>query len=108
MKALRVVLLCAAAALPQLAQADLSITDPAGLGVVRAYVNFCTTVDPQNAPAYRTEWLSIVSHSPHSLLVNLEANSNYWHGYNSTTVKLRKLPAATAVQECAAGAAQWK
>src|ERR1700690_777245 len=57
----RIVLLCSAVVLPQMAVAGLPDTNPAGLGNMNAYLPFCTEVDRKDPALFQAEWDSIVS-----------------------------------------------
>jgi len=107
MKPLRVLLLCAAVALPQLAMAGLADTSPQGLGIVNAVLKFCTSVDPRDTASFQSEWSSIVGSASTAQVNDLEGNSAYKQAFDATTSLLEKLR-ASASQDCAVGAAQWK
>jgi hypothetical protein len=102
----RILLLCSAAALPQLASADLSVTNPAGLGQMHALLDFCSQTNPQNSASFQAEWKSIVGNQA-SLLAQLEQNSAYQQQYADLTSELLKLPKGETQTLCAVSAAAW-
>jgi hypothetical protein len=107
MRIRHIVLLCsAAAAVPQLALADLSVTNPAGLGQMHALLDFCSQTNPQNSAAFQAEWKSIVGNQA-SLLAQLEQNSAYKQQYADLTSELLKLPKGETQTICAVSAAAW-
>jgi hypothetical protein len=106
MKVRHIILLCSAAALPQLATADLSVTNPAGLGQVKALLDFCIASDQRDAASFRAEWQSIVGEQK-SLLAQIEQNSAYKQQYTEFTGELQKLPRGETAKICAVGAAAW-
>lgn len=106
MKIRHILLLCSAAALPQLATADLAVTNPAGLGQVKALLDYCITSDPRDASAFKAQWQNIVG-GQGSLLAQIEQNSAYQREYADLTGKLQKLPRGDSAKICSAGAAAW-
>jgi hypothetical protein len=106
MKFRHLLLLCSAAALPQLAAADLAVTNPAGLGQMHALLDFCSKSDPQNSASFQGEWQSIVG-SQASLLAGLEQNSAYKQQYDDFTSELQRLPKGETHTVCAVSAAVW-
>jgi hypothetical protein len=107
MKIRHIILLCSAAALPQLASADLAVTNPAGLGQVRAFLDFCTGTDPQDASSFKSQWHSIVG-GQSGLLAEIEKNPTYKQQYAELTGVLQKLPKDDTAAVCAVSAAAWK
>ena len=106
MKVRDIILLCSAAALPQLAMADLSVTNPAGLGQMRAFLDFCSQADPQYSASFKAEWQSIVGGQT-SLLGKLEQSSAYKEQYAEFTSALQKLPPGEGQTICAVLTAVW-
>jgi len=106
MRICHIVLLCSAAAIPQLALADLSVTNPAGLGQMHALLDFCSQTNPQNSASFQAEWKSIVGNQA-SLLAQLEQNSAYKQQYADLTSELLKLPKGETQTICAVSAAAW-
>jgi hypothetical protein len=106
MRIRHIVLLCSAAAVPQLALADLSVTNPAGLGQMHAFLDFCSQTNPQNSTSFQAEWKSIVGNQA-SLLAQLEQNSSYKQQYADLTSELLKLPKVDTQAICAISAAAW-
>jgi hypothetical protein len=106
MRIRHIVLLCSAAAVPQLALADLSVTNPAGLGQMHALLDFCSQANPQNSASFQAEWKSIVGNQA-SLLAQLEQNSDYKQQYADLTSELLKLPKGETQTICAVSAAAW-
>ena len=106
MRICHIVLLCSAAAIPQLALADLSVTNPAGLGQMHALLDFCSQTNPQNSASFQAEWKSIVGNQA-SLLAQLEQNSAYKQQYADLMSELLKLPKGETQTICAVSAAAW-
>jgi hypothetical protein len=92
--------------MPQLALADLSVTNPAGLGQVHALLDFCSQTNVQNSAAFQAEWKSIVGNQA-SLLAQLEQNSAYKQQYADLMSELLKLPKGETQTICAASVAAW-
>jgi hypothetical protein len=101
-----ILILCSAAAMPQLAMADLSVTNPAGLGQMHALLDFCSQANPQNSASFQAEWKSIVGDQA-SLLAQLEQNSAYKQQYAAFTSELLKMPKGQTTAICAVSAAAW-
>ena len=59
----RLVLVCSAAALPQLAMADQLASQQLGLDMVHhILIDYCAKVDPRDASAFRAIWQNLLSH----------------------------------------------
>jgi hypothetical protein len=101
-----ILLLCVAAATPQLALADLAVTNPAGLGQVHALLDFCTQFDPRNSASFQAEWQSIIGDQS-NLLAQIEQDPAYIQQYAAFTSELQKLPRGQSLTICAVSAAQW-
>jgi len=102
MKAFRILLLCGAAALPQLAMAETP--SPQALGMVNAILTFCSDVDPRNAPSFQAEWKSLGS----GTTLGHPASGDSQKAFDTITAELRLIARPTVAQNCAAGATQWK
>ena len=62
----RLVLVCSAAALPQLAMADQPASQ-LGLDIFHhILIDYCAKVDPQDASAFHAIWQNLLSHVPDS------------------------------------------
>ena len=107
MKSSRVLLLCSALALPQLAMAGLADTSPQGLGIVNAFLMYCTTVDPRDAASFQQEWKSIVGDGSSHQLGVIEGGGEYKQAFESTTTELKKQPKSSVASTCATGAVEW-
>jgi len=106
-KVIRTLILCGAVSLPQLALADLSQTNPSGLGIVHGMLEFCTRLDPGNTAAFDAQWQSIVGDTSKKALTGFEQNSEYRQGHDSITDTLSRLPKGEALKICAGTAALW-
>ena len=110
MKASRILILCSAVALPQLAMAELH-GSPQALGMVHAILDFCAQADPHDAAVFRAEWRQLVGGAPDGQLGSLVSSSDYKKGYTLISSELdqrsgtAKAKAATA---CAADASPVK
>jgi hypothetical protein len=101
MKAFRIVLLCGAAALPQLAMA--ANPSPQALGMVNAILTFCAEVDPANAQSFQAEWKTFAS----GTTLGHPAGGDSQKAFDMITTQLRLVARPTVAQNCAAGATQW-
>ena len=106
MKANRLLLLCSAVVLPQLALAELP--SPRALGTVNAILTFCTAVDPHDAKSFQREWKSVLSGTTDAQLGVAEGGSAYKQAFDSVTGELKKLSGPGVASACATGAAQWR
>jgi hypothetical protein len=106
MKANRILLLCSAVALPQLALAEMP--SPQALGTVNAILTFCTAVDPHDAKSFQQEWTSVLSGTTGAQLSKAEGGSAYKQAYDTITGELKKLSGSGVASACAVGAAQWR
>lgn len=102
MKIRHILLVCSAAAMPQLATADHAVTNPGELGQMHALVDFCTRIDPQNSDSFRAEWHSIVGGQS-----QIEQNSAYKQQYAALTSQLAKLPWDVSQAICTLTAEWW-
>ena len=102
MKIGHILLLCSAAAMPQLASADQAVTNPGDLGEMHALLDFCTQIDPQSSASFRAEWQSIVGGQS-----RIEENSAYKQQYAALTSELANLPRNVTQAVCALTAAGW-
>jgi hypothetical protein len=100
-KAFRILLLCGAAALPQLAMAENP--DPQALGMVNAILTFCAEVDPRDAQSFQAEWNSLGS----GTTLGHPAGADSQKAFDMITAQLRLVARPTVAQNCAAGATQW-
>jgi hypothetical protein len=101
MKGFRILLLCGAAALPQLAMAE-NPSSPA-LGMVNAILTFCAEVDPGNAQSFQAEWRSFAS----GTTLGHPAGGDSQKAFDMITAELRLVARPTVAKNCAAGAKQW-
>lgn len=106
MKVRHILLLCVAAATPQLATADLAVTNPAGLGQMHALLDVCTQFDPGNSASFTAEWQSIVG-GQSDLLAQIEQDPAYQQQYAAFTSELQKLPRGETLTICTISAARW-
>lgn len=93
--------------MPQLAAADLAVTNPDGLGQMHAFLDFCIQVDPLNSTAFKGQWQSIVG-GQNTLLAKIEQKPAYINEYAAFTRRLQKLPATETVNICKVTARLWK
>ena len=108
MKANRILLVCTALVLPQLAMADVADTNPQGLGDIQALLKFCERVDPRDAAAFQQQWASIVGTTTVKQVDVVEDESGFKQGSDATTKVLDKLSKSTAAGICADTAARWE
>jgi hypothetical protein len=101
MKAFCIVLLCGAAALPQLAMAENP--SPQALGMVNAILTFCAEVDPRNAQSFQAEWKSLAS----GTTLGHPSGADSQKAFDMIIAELRQVARPTVAQNCAAGATQW-
>ena len=106
MKANRILLLCSAVALPQLAMADLP--SPESLGTVSAILTFCAQMDPHDAKSFQQEWKSVVGGTTDAKLDSAENGGAYKHSFDTITAELKKLSGPSVASACAVGAASWR
>jgi hypothetical protein len=97
MKANRILLLCSAVALPQLALADAP--SPQALGMVDAILTYCAKVDPKDADSFRAQWASI-SHGSESL----EHSAQFKQAFDLVDGELEQTSKTASAKTCAAGA----
>jgi hypothetical protein len=101
MKGFRILLLCGAAALPQLAMAENP--SPQALGMVNAILTFCAEVDPRNAQSFQAQWKTFGS----ATTLGHPAGGDSQKAFDMITAELRLIAKPTVAQNCAAGATQW-
>jgi hypothetical protein len=101
MKGFRILLLCGAAALPQLAMA--ANPGPQALGMVNAILTFCAEVDPRNAQSFQAEWKTFGS----GTTLGHPAGGDSQKAFDMIIAELRLVARPTAAQNCAAGEKQW-
>src|SRR5258708_30683700 len=106
MKAISILLLCSAVALPQLALAELP--SPQALGTVNAILTFCTAVDPHDAKWFQQEWKSVLGATTDKQLGVTEGGTAYKKAFDTISGELKKLSGPGVATTCAAGAAQWR
>ena len=102
MKIRHILLVCSAAAMPQLATADPAVTNPGDLGEMHALLDFCTQIDPQHSASFRAEWHSIAGGQS-----EIEQNSAYKQQYAALTSELVQLPRGVTQAVCTLTAAGW-
>jgi hypothetical protein len=107
MKGIRIFLLCGAVALPQLAMAGVSDTNPEGLGIVRAILSYCAQVDPHDAATFQQEWSTVMGGATGKQIDAIEETSGYKQGADMTISLLNALAKSDGAAKCAAGAARW-
>jgi hypothetical protein len=103
MKASRILCLCAAAALPQLVWAG-NTTDPQGLGIVNALLDYCAKIDARDSDSFRTLKVSL----RHGVPDNVEHMAAYLKGYAATVDLLKGVSKSNATEGCATAAAAGK
>jgi len=103
----RILLVCSALALPQVAMAGAADINPKSLGIVHAILQFCSQVDSRNAGSFQAEWQSVVGRTSERKLDTLEEGGAYKQGYDMTMALLKGVSKQDAAASCATGAAQW-
>jgi hypothetical protein len=107
MKAIRIVLLCSAVALPQLAMAALP--SPQALGTVNAILTFCEAVDPRDVATFQQEWASVQVGSTAKQVSDAQGGSGgYKQAFDLVTAELHQTSRADVASACAVGAQQWR
>jgi hypothetical protein len=96
MKASRVLLLCAAIALPGLASATSEIS-PQGVGIVQAILDFCANVDPKDSDSFEALGKRVTGLSEHDL-ATVRGNP----AYQDARDMLAKSAPKDAARTCAA------
>jgi hypothetical protein len=99
MKVYRILCLGAALVLPQLALAELPFPNDA-FGKTEGTLDFCTQVDPQDAPKYQEQKKSLANEVPEKEVEEARRTQEYRDGYDSTTDELAKAPKEQAVMSC--------
>jgi len=100
-KTSRILFLCSAVALPQLAMADQPT--PQALGMEKAILNFCAEVDPRHTASFQTQWKVLSGGVPAQQLASIEGGSAYKQAYDLITGELGKTSKEHAAATCAAG-----
>jgi hypothetical protein len=99
MKVNRILCLAAALVLPQLALAELPFPNDA-FGKTEGILDFCTQVDPQDAPKYQEQKKALVRDVPKKEVEEARQTQEYREAYHSTSDELAKVPKDKAVKAC--------
>jgi hypothetical protein len=109
MKASRILLLCAAVALPRLVLAANSPpSSPPGaqwLGTVEGILDFCVKVDPKDASAFRVLKKNTSAGLSEHDLAGVRGTREYKDSLHMISDELAKVSPQSAAQTCAAGVA---
>jgi hypothetical protein len=103
MKASRILCLCVAAALPQLVWAG-NTTDPQGLGIVNALLDYCARIDAKDTGSFHALKVSLT----HGVPDDVEHMAAYQNGYAATVDQLKGVSQSTGIQACTTAAAAGK
>ncbi len=108
MKASRILCVCAAVVLPQLAAAEdhrgqVNISAQA-LGIVDAVLNYCTQVDPRDTALFQAQRKSVLNGSSEDAVEGLRGSRAYRGSYDLIEDALKGVSRSEAAQTCAAGA----
>ena len=108
MKASRILCVCAAVVLPQLAAAEdhrsqVNIS-PQALGIVESVLNFCSRVDPHDAASFEAQRKNLLSGSSQDSIEGLRGSSAYRSSYDMISDALKGISRSEGAQICAAGA----
>jgi hypothetical protein len=101
MKASRILLLCAAIALPALASANSEIS-PQAVGIVQAILDFCAKVDPKDSDSFEALGKKLTGLSGHDL-ATLRGNPAYQDALAGISDALAQSAPKDAARTCAAG-----
>jgi hypothetical protein len=104
MKASRILLLCSAVALPQLALANSQV-DAQWLGTVEGILDFCVKVDPKDAASFQALRKSADGGTSEHDLTGLRGTPEYKNGLDTINNALAQVSPQSGAQICAAGVA---
>jgi hypothetical protein len=101
MKVYRILGLCAAMVLPQLALAELPMPVES-LGTVEGTLAFCAEVNPQAAAQYNEFTKLLTKDAPAQEVQEARQSSEYRQAHENIRAELAKTQAADAVKACSA------
>jgi hypothetical protein len=99
MKIYRILFVCAAIAIPQLAMATLPFTNDT-FGKLEGAVSFCSKVKPESAAKYQEVVRLFVRDVPEKELTEARKTAEYKDGYKSSGAELGKMPKDRAIDAC--------
>ena len=103
MRIRRVLCLCMAFVVPQLALADLPVNKQA-LGQVEGILKFCAQASPQLAKSYEEQAALLIGKASAQELAEARKSSEYKQAYESIRDQLSKLDKEDATQACSSAA----
>jgi hypothetical protein len=101
MRIQRILLVCAAIAIPQLSNAKLPVSNDV-FGKVEGILNYCVKVNPESAAKYQDAAKAFVKDVPENEVTEARKTAEYKDSYDGITTELDKAPKDTAVQTCKA------
>jgi hypothetical protein len=101
MKIATVLLVTSAAALPQIAAAELPFT-PQSLGTVQGTIDFCAKVRPDAAHRYQEFAKHLVNDVSREDIAKARATGEYHEAYEAITRTLSEAPKREGTESCAA------
>jgi hypothetical protein len=97
----RILLICAAIAIPQLSNAKLPFSNDV-LGKVEGILNYCSEVNPESAAKYLDVAKAFVKDVPEWEVTEARKTTEYKDSYDGIRTELGKAPKDTTVQTCKA------
>ena len=107
MKIVRCLSLGAILLIPNLAGAELPMTN-AAFGKVEGLIDFCAKTTPQNAEKFKEGRKQIAKGASENDVNEARKTPEYKEAYASMTGELAKVPKATAIEACSASMEQTK
>ena len=101
MKIHRVLFVCAAITIPQLAMSKLPFTNDT-FGKLEGAVSFCSKVNPDSATRYQETGKGFVRDVPEKELTEARKTAEYKDGYTLSGAELGKMPKDRAIEACSA------
>src|SRR5271169_5950663 len=97
----RILLVCAAIAIPQLSDAKLPFSNDA-FGKVEGILNYCATINSESAVKYQDAAKAFVKGLPEKEVTEARKTAEYKDSYDGITTELDKAPKDATIQTCKA------
>ena len=97
----RILLICAAAMIPQLVNAKLPLSNDA-FGKVEGIVSYCGKIDTGSGAKYQERAKLLVKDVPEKELTEARKSAEYKESYDSISADLEKAPKENSVPSCRA------
>jgi hypothetical protein len=97
----RILLVCAAIAIPQLSNAKLPFSNDV-FGKVEGILNYCSEVNPESAAKYRDVAKAFVKDVPENEVTEARKSAEYKDSYDGISEELNKVPKDAGIQTCKA------